>query len=174
MAIAGKVMPRARGAYSSSAVYDILDIVAYNNKPWISRKPNVCGVEPSKENAETWMLLVDVDITNADTLDGHGSEYFALASDVLRLNAAPIELKFTADGWSETAPYTQNVAADNIEEGDTPTAFFIDDSETESDYKAKLKAYGYISYFYSMDGIIQAVCKYNKPDVDVTVGFKGV
>lgn len=173
MPIAGKIMPRAMGEYSASTVYDVLDIVTYGEKPWICRKMNVVGVEPSIANAAYWQLLIDVDITNADTLDKHDSTYFATAEQLARITREPIQVTFAADGWSESAPYTQTVTADGMKSTDSPIPIFVDDGSDEDETKAKQKAYSCISYFDSGDGVVTATCKYNKPEKDFTVGLKG-
>lgn len=173
MAVAGKIMPRPMGDYDTSTVYEVLDIVSHNERPWICRKPNTVGVEPSDDNSEYWMLLINVDITNADTLDGHDSLYFASRDD-LKHSFTPIQVVFQASGWSEEAPYTQTVEVSQFKETDSPFPSFVDDGETKDDTKAKQKAYGCISYYDSGNGTVTAICKYEKPEEDVTVEFKGV
>ena len=76
--------------------------------------------------------------------------------------------------WSESAPYTQTVTVNGITNTDSPIPLFVDDSNTESEYKSKQKAYGFISYFDSLDGSVTVTCKYKKPEVDFSVGLKGV
>ncbi len=78
-AIAGKVMIRPRGDYDPSAVYNILDLVKYDNKPWLCCRNNIMGITPSYDCPAEWMNIIDISIANADTLDGHDSEYFATA-----------------------------------------------------------------------------------------------
>ena len=280
-AIAGKIMIRPRGEYNPSEVYDILDVVKHNNKPWICRQNNVLGVEPDEDNAEFWMLLIDVIISDADTVDGLHAKDFAKASEswpiytrlqdigltvgketmtaiatalpnqsvlhilcndsnnsvadgtafpvarngavrkygVLKVEkitadrvrfeftvndatenylgfyrsgtgwggwleqayfkdiipkAAPVNVIFAANGWSSSAPYTQTVIATGITENDTPIPLFVDDGSSEADSKAKQKAYGFVSYFDSGNGIVTATCKYKKPETTFKVGFKGV
>lgn len=58
MAIAGKIMLRPMGEYDPTYVYDILDMVTYNKCLWISRKPNMVGIEPNEANAEYWQLAI--------------------------------------------------------------------------------------------------------------------
>ena len=79
-AVAGKVMMRPRGDYDPSAVYDILDLVKHNNKPWICKQNNIMDIEPSEANSEHWMLFIDISVADADTLDGFHASYFAPAS----------------------------------------------------------------------------------------------
>ena len=170
MAIAGKVMPVPRGNYDPKVVYDVLDIVKHNSQPWIAKKPNLVGVEPSLDNADSWMLMFDIAITDAGTLDGHDSTYFLSKEEASTIRTAT----FLATGWTEAAPYTQVVDVDGMTDTSVPTPSFYDDSETEEDSKAKLKAYAFISYFDSGTNIVMATCKYNKPTVDFSVAFKSI
>ena len=174
MAIAGRVMLVPKGEYDPSKVYNTLDLVSHNERPWICRKQGIVGVEPTRSNPDIWMLLIDVDITNADTLDGYDSAYFTSKKD---LSAAFMthELIFRAANWvGETAPYTQIVQLQSIKNTDTPVAFFVDDGASETESKAKKKAFGCVTFFDSENGTITATCKYDKPASDFTVGFKGV
>ena len=174
MAIAGRVMPVPKGAYNASTVYDVLDIVTHNDRPWICKKPKTVGIEPSKSASEFWMLLIDVDITNADTLDGKSSEYF-MSKDQMFDMFRTHQLIFRAEGWvGDRAPYTQAVELAQIKVGDEPFAFFVNDGETAEESDAKRQSFHKINYFDSEDGRIVATCNYEKPTVDFTVGFRGV
>lgn len=173
MAIAGRVMPRPRGDYNTATVYNILDIVVHNEKPWICKQNNTVNVEPSLENSESWMLLIDVDITNADTLDGYSSEHF-VSKDELQAVLTTKELTFSASGWSNEAPYTQTIDWPELSDTDSPIPIFIDDGTDEASSKAKKKAFACITYFDSGNGSVTATCKYERPETDFTVGFKGV
>lgn len=171
MAVAGKVMPRAMGAYSPSVVYGVLDVVSHNSKPWICKKNNTVSIEPSASNSEYWQLLLDVSITDADTVDGYHADSFLFKEAASR----QIEVTFLAGGWVGTeAPYTQTVTANGMTETDCPMPIFVDDGENETSSKAKLKGYGFISYFDSANGSVTATCKYKKPEANVKVLFKGV
>lgn len=59
MAIAGKVMPRPRGEYDPTVLYDILDMVTYNNKVWMSKTSNNLSITPTEQHNVEWMLLID-------------------------------------------------------------------------------------------------------------------
>lgn len=187
MPIAGKVMPRPMGDYDPATIYGVLDIVNHDERPWLCRKDNVQGVEPTVLNTDTWQMLFDVDVTNADTLDGFDSSYFgtkekqdALEGECAYLRSECAEIKgvknatFTVAGWTEEAPYTQIVNVEGVTENDAPVPFFVDDSEDYESQKLKNKSYNCISYFDSGEGTITATCKYKKPEADFTVGFKGV
>lgn len=97
-AIAGKVMIRPRGDYDSSAVYDILDLVKYDNKPWLCRKNDTMGIIPV--DGEYWMNIIDISIANADTLDGHDSNYFATVAALEALTADDVEAR--SNTWLPT------------------------------------------------------------------------
>lgn len=192
MPIAGKVMPRPMGDYNPATIYGVLDIVNHDERPWMCRKDNTQNVEPTVLNTDNWQMLFDVDVTNADTLDGFDSSYFgtkevqdSLVSECDDLTAKCESIKtgintitmvtFAAASWEgETAPFTQTVTVSNITSADSPIPLFIDDGTTESESKDKKKAYGCISYFESGEGEVTAVCKYTKPVSDFSVGLQGV
>lgn len=56
MAIAGRVMLRPCGDYDPATVYNILDMVTYDQCLWICRINNNVGMEPSLEHKEYWQL----------------------------------------------------------------------------------------------------------------------
>lgn len=57
--IAGKIMPLPRGAYNEAYVYNMLDMVTYNNKLWVAKQSSLVGVEPNDANSDQWMMAVD-------------------------------------------------------------------------------------------------------------------
>lgn len=171
MPIAGKVMPRPMGDYDPATIYGVLDIVNHDERPWICKKDNTQNVEPTVLNTDNWQMLFDVDVTNADTLDGFDSSYFASNQ---RLSTITMVTFLASDWVGEAAPFTQTVTVDNISETDTPIPLFVDDGTTETDSKAKKKAYGFITHFDSANGTVTATCNYKKPTVDFCVGLKGV
>lgn len=174
MAIAGRVSPIPKGDYDTGTVYDVLDIVGHNGKPWICKKANTIGVEPSTDNDDYWMLLIDVDITNADTLGGNRAGYFVSKEEMMDAFET-VQVTLPMLNWvGEQAPYTQTATVESIKATDVPMMFFIDDGTTEQETKNKNKSYGYISYFDTANGSITFTCKYNKPIEDVTVGLRGI
>lgn len=54
MAVAGRVAVKPRGEYKSDLVYDRLDMVRYDNKVYVAKKPNTSIVPTGNE--EYWML----------------------------------------------------------------------------------------------------------------------
>lgn len=70
MAIAGKIIMRPMGEYNTSTVYDILDLVTYNNALWMCKAPSTVGVEPSESNTDKWQVVVNnVGSYNPNLLD---------------------------------------------------------------------------------------------------------
>ena len=69
MAVAGKIMPRPRGDYDSTVVYDVIDFVAYNNCLWLCKKPNTIGIEPNSLNTDYWMLCTSDVVAAAITFE---------------------------------------------------------------------------------------------------------
>ncbi len=57
MASAGKILIMPKGEYSADVVYEVLDLVRYNNCAWVAKK-TVTGIEPSDENDEYWHNLI--------------------------------------------------------------------------------------------------------------------
>ena len=170
-----------RGDYDPSAVYDKLDLVKHDNKPWLCCKNNIMGIAPSDNDKENWMNIIDISVSNADTLDGFHADYFATAEGTARAIEATvgeisrvINVAFSKDGWSASAPYTQTVSVNDITENDSPIPMFVDDGNSEAESKAKQKAYGFVTYFDSGNGTVTATCKYKKPETTFTVGLKGV
>ena len=91
---AGKVMPLPRGPYDSKEVYNILDLVTYNNKLWMATKSNFFGILPST-SAEEWMLAVD------GTTDVKGLE------TIVNEKFSEIDTKFTGYDADINALHTQ-------------------------------------------------------------------
>lgn len=174
MAVAGRVLIVPKGDYNSATVYDVLDLVKHNNRPWLCKKPNTVGIEPTDNNSSYWQLLIDISIADADTLDGYHAVDFAFADDLTDAFATT-EVTFAVDQWQgDAAPYTQTVTLEAMTATMSPIPFFIDDGISETESKAKQKAYACITYFDSDTGTITATCQYKKPEATVTVGLKGL
>ena len=174
MAIAGRVLIVPKGDYAEATVYNQLDLVTYNSKPWLCKKNNTVGKEPSAENSAYWQLLIDVSIADADTLDGHHADYFATA-DAIGEAFETIEVTLPVESWTgSSAPYAQVITVEEMKATSSPLAFFIDDGTNESDSKLKQKAYACFTYFDTAEGSITVTCKYKKPEATFTIGLKGV
>lgn len=70
--IAGKIMPRPRGSYNVSEIYNILDMVAHDNKLWMAKKSGLQGISPATETDENWMLCID----------SKGNDFLALETSI--------------------------------------------------------------------------------------------
>jgi hypothetical protein len=58
MANIGRILVMPKGRYLANATYEMLDMVSYNGKAWICRKP-CTGVAPSEES-EYWQIALEV------------------------------------------------------------------------------------------------------------------
>ena len=67
-----------RGAYSGTETYTVRDMVTYNDASWICYR-NCTGATPS-ESSNCWQKLA-IQVVDAQTLGGHGAEYFAPKED---------------------------------------------------------------------------------------------
>lgn len=111
MAIAGKVMPRPMGEYDSTAVYDILDMVTYNNKLWMSRTSNNVGNAPIETDTTNWMLIMDSAIesnTIVAATSTDGEAYEATVNNLTELAVGRIITILPSMTSKSTAP-TLNV-----------------------------------------------------------------
>ena len=144
-AIAGKVMPRPRGPYDPNALYDIIDFVNHKNKLWMSKKPNLQGIEPSEDDTENWMLCIDSKGEDLQELEASIDERFlrvseqitAATDDISELQTSvasnqeqivelqngkankPIVVSATilATGWTgDSLPYTNTLAVEGVTE----------------------------------------------------------
>ena len=79
----------------------------------------------------------------------------------------------SADGWSDTAPYVQAVAADGITADMSPIVDIIlsDDVDTA---KSEQAAWGCITRAAAGDGVITFCCYENMPEVDINIKVKAV
>ena len=75
---------------------------------------------------------------------------------------------FTADGWSDTVPYTQTVAVEGIAEILNPRIDLIVSDNVVTGLKEEI-AFSYFTRVTTGDGILTAYCYQTKPDVDLTV-----
>lgn len=81
-AVVGKIMPRPMGPYSPNTVYDILDIVTYNDRAWMCKLSGTMGVVPSEDNTANWMLIISSAVSDAATLNGYDSTHFATQAEI--------------------------------------------------------------------------------------------
>lgn len=78
MADAGRAALLPKGNWQKTVAYEMLDIVAHNNKCWIAKKSSI-GEEPAEN--DYWMLAVENveqtqidDIISGETLVGNSSK----------------------------------------------------------------------------------------------------
>lgn len=75
---------------------------------------------------------------------------------------------FSADGWSDTVPYTQTVAVEGITESLNPRIDLIVSDNVVTGLKEEI-AFSYFTRVTTGDGILTAYCYETKPDVDLTI-----
>ena len=76
-----------------------------------------------------------------------------------------------ADGWSDTAPYTQTVAVTSIS-ADNVAVVDISLSDDNSLWEAEETAYSNLTKIETADGSITAICLKSKPASDFTIKMK--
>ena len=86
-----------------------------------------------------------------------------------------LRITFPASGWSSSAPYTQTINGLDITATDTPERWFdFPDPVPEGfDYDKYTEETGFVTYCETGDGSIKAVCRTDKPTMDLVVVFKG-
>lgn len=86
-----------------------------------------------------------------------------------------IEIRLTAAGWSNTAPYTQTINASGVTANDIPIiGILIAEGTTAANVKLQNKAWGCVDRAMTGDGTITFYCYNKKPANDFTVLVKGV
>jgi len=75
---------------------------------------------------------------------------------------------FSADGWSDTIPYTQTVAVEGITESLNPRIDLIVSDNVVTGKKEEI-AFSYFTRVTTGDGILTAYCYETKPDIDVNI-----
>lgn len=110
-ASAGKVMPRPMGDYNALTEYKVLDIVTYNDRPYMA-KQTTQGNLPT--NTTYWMLLLDfptevdnVPTENSNNLVKSGGVYSATASKMAVDGSNATNVIFGTDS-------TDSVSVDSI------------------------------------------------------------
>ena len=75
---------------------------------------------------------------------------------------------FLATGWSDTVPYTQTVAVEDITESFNPRIDIIISDNVVTGKKEEI-AFSYVTKVTTGDGILTAYCYETKPDVDLNI-----
>lgn len=93
-----------------------------------------------------------------------------LAEGVVEINTdcAVLYITLLANGWSNTAPYTQTVIVSSISETNMPIVD-LKYSDDNSLWEAEEKAYGYLTKMDTQNGSITAICRSQKPEVDINL-----
>ena len=65
MASAGRILIMPKGNWNADTSYEMLDLVGHNGKVWLAKK-DVVGIEPSINNEEHWMDMLDLTKVNLD------------------------------------------------------------------------------------------------------------
>ena len=86
MASAGRILIMPKGAYDSSATYEMLDLVFHNGVSWLAKK-TVIGIEPSVSNGGYWFKLCEsTDLTELNNaIDSLEASLSALSETVSNL-----------------------------------------------------------------------------------------
>lgn len=69
MESAGRVVPLYKGDYSSTASYQILDVVLYNNSSYIAKQTTTGNTPPTTQNFNDYWQLIAKGIIDADISD---------------------------------------------------------------------------------------------------------
>lgn len=75
---------------------------------------------------------------------------------------------FTADGWSDTVPYTQTVAVEGIAETLNPRIDLIVSDNVVLGIKEEI-SFSYFTRVTTGDGILTAYCYETKPNIDINI-----
>ena len=75
---------------------------------------------------------------------------------------------FTADGWSNTVPYTQTVAVEGITETLNPRIDLIVSDNVVTGLKEEI-SFSYFTRVTTGDGILTAYCYETKPNIDINI-----
>lgn len=103
----------------------------------------------------------------------NGEDTGVVAEGSVEINAdcAVLYGTFVADGWSDTAPYTQTVTVNNIAADNTPIVDISYSADT-SLWDSERKAYNCLTKMETIDGGIVAYCLDSKPESDFTVKLR--
>ena len=94
-----------------------------------------------------------------------------------RINGEPVDINLTASGWTgDAAPYSQTIAIEGVTAEDNPIVVsMLEDGASADTQKAYMKAFGIIASGTgtTADGTV-TFRVYKKPEIDITIGLKGV
>ena len=98
-AIAGRVMPLMKGAYSSTATYEPLDFVTYNNALWGCIKETT-GNTPTE--GTYWKKAIDGEVGDAASLGGETASAWQTKLDNIQTTS---RATLSEPGWYRVAEY---------------------------------------------------------------------
>ena len=105
--VAGKVMPRPRGPYDPDTIYQILDMVNYDNKLWMAKTSNLQGAIPSKDDTVNWMLCIDSKGEDLQALEASIDSRFASVGENIVTLTGTIENVQSSMETADTELQTQ-------------------------------------------------------------------
>ena len=104
-------------------------------------------------------------------IDGVDTGVTAEGSVEINADCAVLYATFLADGWSDTAPYTQTVTVNNVTADNVPIVD-ISYSDDTTLWEAERTAYNCLTKMETVDGGVIAYCLDNKPESDFTVKMR--
>lgn len=124
--------------------------------------------EPTEQDHATNKSYVDnlakkVQTESEKNSKEHAEQYVKEYADALTFHKS---FTIPTSGWSASAPYTQNVAVEGVEENDDPHVYpvFSDDLKTAQEQE---EAAAMISMGKTFKGGITFICFEDKPAVDI-------
>ncbi len=122
-----------------------------------------CGVERFQiaRNGEKPMYRDDDTPNYEHTRDSWPWQRLAVGPTIL-------EAKFSASGWSGSAPYTQTVTVEGVRASDNPIADVKFTTGNNSTAMNEASNSGFVTYIETQNGKVVATCVSAKPTVDLT------
>ena len=104
----------------------------------------------------------------ADTVYMDETEGETIKDAIASRGPTHFQAAFPADGWSESAPYTQSVPVEGLLETDAPITDVALDSDPEIALE-ELEAYGLVGRMEAENGQVTAYCYEEAPRAEFTV-----
>lgn len=187
--INGTIIYQCHTAHTSGETFDTTNWTAMTGE---KGEKGTDGISPTAnvEQTESGAIITITDATETTTaelangitphIDETSKNWMigdkdtgVLAEGTVEINAdcAVLYATFTADGWSDTAPYTQTVVVNNIAADNTPIVDISYSADT-SLWDSERKAYNCLTKMETIDGGIVAYCLDSKPESDFTVKLR--
>lgn len=119
-----------------------------------------------------------VTLTASDIPDGESNvsaKLQAIEQDLEQRKPFDVTVRLRTSAWSESAPYTQTVAAEGVVEDDLIFADLdiSDPSDTTSaNVEQKISSWGCVSFIKTGDGQVTATCIKDKPSIAFNVKIR--